>query len=78
MKKSCKLWAFSYKFDGVRALLGPYCFPDRSVANCIRHLNVPVALFATRKAAREANLDCCYKGARIERVFVTITADSGK
>lgn len=33
---------------------------------------VPILLFRTRREAREAQADCCYKPTRVERVRVTV------
>ena len=69
MNKQYDCWALSHEFGSRRILLGFRCWilwlPREPLA-------VPVRLFCTRRQAREAQADCCYKPTRVERIRVTV------
>ena len=67
--KQYDCWALSHKFDWGRSLLGPGCWMLWHPAG---GWAVRIRLFRTRKQAREAQADCCYKPTRVERVRVVV------
>ncbi len=69
MRSKYTRWALSRKFDGKRRLLNVFCW-DIFWSCCRGQPNV--ALFATRKQAREAQATCLCKGTRVETVRVTV------
>ena len=66
MKKQMKAWALSRKFDHGEQFLGKYCWTDAKDAD------FSTKLFRTREHARFYKKSCCFKNAKIKRVFVTI------
>ncbi len=69
MNKQYDCWALSHKFDWGRGLLGVLCWDWWCRCGMPA---VPILLFRTRREAREAQADCCYKPTRVERVRVTV------
>lgn len=67
-----KCWALSRKFQKRRLFLGLFCWVAPPPA--LNMIVMGVALFETRKGARQAQKSCLYRGTRVEKVCATVEA----
>ena len=67
-----KCWALSCKFPEGRLFLGIYCWKE--FIDWVMLDTMGIALFETRKKAREAQKACCYNRTRVEKVHATVEA----
>ena len=69
LNRLSKAWAFKHtNFEGREHFLGKYCW------NHSRECDFPIMLFPTRRMARQAKKDCCFKkNVKIVRVSIFIS-----